>query len=157
VHGHWFVVASQKTVRIFTEVSERNRLKQLQEFDNPLGRERNRALVRKQAGLGVKSAGQGSVHYSEKKRHDPHEEAAVQFAKKVCNFLESEFQNKKFKSLTIVAEPHFIGKLRTMMKPALQKFVTEWIKKDLLKTPYKELVCFLLPTKRDSATAASLI
>jgi protein required for attachment to host cells len=88
------------------------------------------------------------VHYSETKRHDPHEEAALQFAKKVTDFLESEYRKKKFKSLTVVAEPHFLGKLRAAMEPAVQEHVTEWIKKDLLKTPQKELVHFLLPIKK---------
>ena len=154
---HWFVVASQKTVRIFAEVPHKNRLEQLIEFDNPLGRERNRALVRKQAGHGVKSVGRGSVHYSEKKRHEPHEEAAQQFAKKIADFFESEFREKKFNSLTIVAEPNFLGKLRASMEPHIQKLVTEWIKKDLLKTAQKELVDFLLPLKKKMAPEADSI
>ena len=68
--AHWFIVASQKTVTIFTEVSDRNRLQQIKVFDNPLGRERNRNLIKKQAGHGTKSIGRiGSVYYSEVKRH----------------------------------------------------------------------------------------
>ena len=145
--GHWFLVASQKTARIYTEVSDRNRLRQLKELDNPLGRERKRVLIRKQAGEMVKSLGRGLVRYSENKRHDPHEEAALQFAREVANFLKSEHRQMHFRSLTVVAEPHFYGKLKDALEPKFLEHVTEWIKKDLLKTPKKELVHFLLPTK----------
>jgi len=116
---------------------------------NLLGRERNRALVRKQAGRGVKSSGRGAVHYSENKRHDPHEEAALQFAKMLTDFLECEHQRNNFKSLTIVAEPHFLGKLRGTMRPSIQETVTEWVKKDLLKTPQNKLVEILFPIKNE--------
>ncbi len=163
--GHWYVVASQKTATIFTENSEiadskatisktkipkrgdlikrgnfnRSGFKTLKVFDNPLGRERNRALIRKQAGRGMKSVGRGTVHYSETKRHDPHEEASIQFAKEITQYLKKENQRKKFKSLTIAAEPHFLGKIRSSMDEELQSLVTEWINKDFQKIPPSQL------------------
>ncbi len=145
--GHWFIVASQKTVTIFTEVSERNRLQQIKVFENPLGRERSRALIKKEAGHGTKSIGRtGSVYYTEVKRHDPHEDAAIQFAKEIAHFLKSEYTKKKFNSLTVVAEPRFLGKIRSAMEPVVQATVIDWIKKDLQKIPQKKLAHFLLPT-----------
>ncbi len=63
---HWFVVASQKEARIFVRTPERQRLKLVQSLNNPLGTVKRRALVKKQAGRGVKSVGHlGSIHYSE--------------------------------------------------------------------------------------------
>ncbi len=116
--GHWFVVASQKTAKIFTEAPKGGQLKLLKLFDNPLGRERNRALVGKQAGHGVKSMGRaGAVRYSEPKRHEPHELAASQFARQIVQFLEEEKKKRNYESLTVIAEPHFLGKLRSEMKP----------------------------------------
>ena len=151
---HWYAVASQKEVRIFVKTSERPQLKLLKVLTNPLGGEKRRALIKKQAGRGVKSIGHlGSVHYSQPKRHDPHEEAVIQFSKEVAQFLQSEKLRKNFDSLTIVAEPHFLGKLRTEMKPNLQSVVIDWIKKDLQKTPKKELIDFLLPKSSKSASA----
>ncbi len=146
---HWFVVASQKTVKVFTEVPERSRLKLLSTLDNPLGRERTRALIRKQAGMGVKSMGRtGFVRYSQTKRHDPHEEAAIQFSKEIAKFLKKQSQEKNFTSLTIVAEPHFLGKMKSSMEPSLQKMVVKWVKKDLEKTPKSQLPKFLLPNRK---------
>ena len=150
---HWYVVASQKEARIFVKTSERQQLKLLKVLTNPLGGIKRRDLIRKQAGRGVKSIGHlGSVHYSQPKRHDPHEEAVIQFSKEVAQFLQSEKLRKKFDSLTIVAEPHLLGKLRTEMKPNLQSVVIDWIKKDLQKTPKKELIDFLLPNSSKSAS-----
>lgn len=145
--GHWYVVVNQKNVRVFTEVSERNRLKQISSFENPLGGEKRRSLIRKQAGMGMRSLGRGQVRYSETRRKDPVEMASIQFAKTVVKYLAEEKRQKNFESLTIVAEPHFLGKLRAEMGVRLEKSVTEWIKKDLQKTPQKELQNFLLPKK----------
>lgn len=145
---HWYVVASQKEARVFIKTSDRKQLGLLKTLANPLWAVKRRDLVRKEAGRGVKSIGRiGSVSYSQPKRHDPHEEATFQFAKEISQFLESEKLKKSFESLTIVAEPHLLGKIRADMKDGLQKAVTSWLKKDLQKTPQKALVDFLLPKK----------
>ena len=142
---HWFVVMSQKTVRILTIDRDTNELKQLKLFDNPLGRLRKHDLVKKQAGRGQKSIGRtGLIYYSESKRSDPHEDAALQFAKQITDYLELERQQKKFQSLTIVAEPRFLGKVRSSMSPSLKKLVKTWQRKDLLKTPQSKWVQILV-------------
>lgn len=149
---HWFILASQKEARIFIKTSERKRLKLLKSLTNPLGTEKRRALVKKHAGRGVKSIGRiGSVSYSMPNRHDPHEQALIQFARELAQFLKSEKFKRNFESLTVVAEPHFLGKIKAEMRADLRKSVTKWIKKDLQKTPQKDLVGFLLP-KVGSAT-----
>ena len=151
---HWFIVASQKEARIFIKTLEREQLKLLKTLTNPLGSVKRRDLIKKEAGQGVKSVGHvGGAHYSQPKRHDPHEEAVVQFAKQVSKFLEGERLKKNFKSLAIVAEPNLLGKLRAEMATDLKNSVTDWIKKDLQKTPKKELVNFLLPKRTISASA----
>lgn len=147
---HWFIVVNQKMAKVFTEVSAANRLKQIEVLDNPLGRERNRNLVKKQAGSGVKSVGRGAVHYSRTKRHDPHEEASLQFASKIAQYLEKEWKKKSFKTLTVVAEPHFLGKIKAAMDPKLKQLVLKWVGKDLQKTPQKRLAQFLLPSDKKS-------
>ncbi len=138
--GHWFVVASQKTVKVFTETPQGGNLKLLKLLDNPLGREKKSALIRKQAGSGIKSNGRlGAVHYSESKRHDPHDQAALQFAREVVQFLDGERLHRNFETLTVVAEPHFLGKLKAKMKSKTEASVIDWIKKDLQKIPVNKL------------------
>lgn len=138
--GHWFIVTGRKTAKIFTEIPNSGKLKLLKVFDNPLGREKNRALVRKQAGMGTRTQGRfGAARYMEPKRHDPHEQASVQFARQLAQFLDEQRLTRNFESLTIAAEPHFMGKLRAEMKPRTETSVVDWIKKDFQKLPATHL------------------
>lgn len=151
---HWFIVASQKEARIFTKTSNRRQLKLLKTLTNPLGSEKRAALIRKQAGRGVKSIGRvGFVSYSEPKRHDPHEQAVKQFAKDISHFLESEKLKNHFDSLTVIAEPRLLGKIRKEMRSDFQELVMDWVKRDLQKTPTKKLTDFLLPPPKKTEPA----
>lgn len=155
---HWFAVASQKEVRIFIRASDRSRIELIKTLTNPLGTVKKRDLIRKEAGRGAKSVGGhlGSTHYTEGKRHDPHEEAEIQFAKEIAQFLESERLKNSFSSLTVVAEPHFLGKIKAEMNDKLQESVTDWIKKDLQKTPQHELAGFILPKSEPTSLDTSI-
>jgi len=155
---HWFVVASQKEVRVFIKSSDPKRIQLVRTLTNPLGLVKKRELIKKEAGKGTKSIGahMGSTHYSEGKRHDPHEESEIQFAKEIAHFLEIERQKSSFASLTVVAEPHFLGKVKAEMNNKLQNVVTDWIKKDLQKTPQRELADYLLPKVKNSSLDATI-
>jgi protein required for attachment to host cells len=147
----WFVVANQREAKIFVEIPQDGKLKILKTLTNPLGFEKKRGLIRKEAGRGVKSIGRASsVHYTERKRHDPHEEAVIQFAKELCQFLQSEKLKNSFESMAVVAEPHFIGIIKAEMKVSLKKSVTNWIKKDLLKMPQEKLNSILYSPTKDN-------
>lgn len=142
---HWYVVASQKEARIFIKTKEKPPLKLLSTLPNPLGGEKRRDLIKKQAGKGVKSIGHlGSVHYSKPKRHDPHEDAIDQFVKQIVEFLEQEKLRRSFDSLSVVAEPHLLGKIRSAMREDLKVTVIHWIKKDLQKTPKNKFADLVL-------------
>jgi len=132
--------------------SDTKRIQLVRTLTNPLGLVKKRELIKKEAGRGTKSIGihMGSTHYSEGKRHDPHEESEIQFAKEIVHFLEIEKGKNSFSSLTVVAEPHFLGKVKAEMNNKLQSIVSDWIKKDLQKTPQRELADFLLPKIKSS-------
>ncbi len=141
MNDHWYIIASQNKVKVFEEVLNKKKLKVVKIFKNPLGRVRSHELIKKQAGRGVKSSGRmGAVHYSETKRHDPHEEAAKEFANQISNFLDLERQKSKFKFLSLAAEPKFLGKLKAAMGKRLEESVVEWINKDLEKAPQEKIL-----------------
>lgn len=145
----WFVVASKKEARIFTQDQKSKRLQLFVRLSNPLAQEKRSSLVRKKAGHGLKLFGRhGVVRYSDNKRSDPLEIAALQFAKEVVHFLEIERLKKSFDSLTIVAEPHFLGKIKNSMPEPLKREVSQWMGKDLQKTMLVELPKFLLGSKK---------
>ena len=142
---HWFVVANQKQAKIFIENRETHHLQFFQSLKNPLGDETRRSLIRKESGQGLKSVGtRSAVRYTEGKRHDPVEMASLQFARSICDYLRGEKMKNSFLSLTMIAEPHFMGKLRAQMPSALQEHVVDWVNKDLLKTPQDKLSQMLL-------------
>lgn len=141
---HWFMVASKKEVRIYAGSPEAGQMILLKSLINPLGQTKRADLIHKEAGRGMKSIGRHStVRYSEPKRHDPLENSLKQFARSIVHFLEGERQQHRFATLTVVAEPHFLGKLKAEMRPLLRKCVFAWIKKDLQNTP-KNLLSDLL-------------
>lgn len=149
MNSHWFVIASQNVVKIFADASEKNRLTPIKILKNPLGRVKNRELIKKNSGMGITaSGGKSSLFYSEAKRQTPHDDAAKDFARQIIQYLEAEFEKHNYKTLTIVAEPHFLGKIRLTMDSKMLRLVNTWIRKDLEKTPQSQLPKHLFPKNK---------
>jgi protein required for attachment to host cells len=122
---HWFVLASEKEVRIFIRNSEKTHLQLLKTITNPVTVEKRRSLIHQAA------------------RHST--QASLQIAKEIVHFLKSEKRQKHFDALTIVAEAHLLGKIRAEMEPSLKHSVVRWLNKDLQNFPEQDLAHFLLP------------
>jgi len=138
--GHWYVIAGRAQARFFTETESRDRLKLVGTLKNPLAQARRRDLLRKQEGLSFRSSGRtGTFRSARPLRSDPLEEAASQFAREITKFLDQERKKKKFESLTIAAEPKFMGKIRAHMKAPTERRVLKWLRKDLDKQSIHEL------------------
>ena len=143
---NWTVVVNRTKAKIFVDqVGPVNRpvkgLKLIEELKNPLGRERNKALQNSKPSMGRSPTSVGPHSMTGEK--NPHEDAAVEFAKKVCLHLEKNQYNKNFEGLVLVAEPHFMGLLKKKMKKKLRDSVVQWVNKDLSKTPMKEILSHL--------------
>ena len=140
--GHWYVVGNQLELNVYTESSQRGKLKLVKAFKNSLGKEKKSAMIRNTAGMGIVSGGRtgrGAHRYMQAQRTDPREEAALQFSREVGGYLDKMGKLKEYSSLTVVAEPKFLGKLRSSMAPATEKKVSTWLKKDLCKAPKSKL------------------
>lgn len=149
---HWFVVISQKEARVFRKDPARRQLQLLDSLKNPLGGVKRSALVKKEAGRGLKSMGRtGAVGYSQRKRHDPREDASQQFARKIFKYLRARKLKNKFETLTVVVEPKLLGKIRGEMDDSIQNSVTSWIRKDFQKTPKRDIKNALLPKRVPSS------
>lgn len=135
----WIVVASQRRVRILTRSNDR-KYRLVRTLINPLGRTRDRDLVRHQAGTIERRGGGNNFGFSRPvARQSPHENAAIDFSKKVSSFLEKERDKNSFESLMIVAEPHFLGKLKSAMNSNLLRLVEDWVDRDFDKVSEHEL------------------
>ncbi len=134
----WAAVISRNKARILSVVPGINRkLKLLDEITNPLGRTRNRFMKSDKPGRGV-SSGRG-ITFSLTGEKDPHEDAAVMFVGKICDYLEKLRHKKKYEALIVVAEPHMMGILKKKMKSNLKNTVIKWVNKDLEKIPLKDI------------------
>lgn len=146
--GHWYIVASQKNMRVYV-MEENEELRMVHLLENPLAQVRRHDLVKKTSGRGVKAAGRDFlVRFTETSRQDPLEQASLQFAKKINHFLEQERSARAYTSLSIAAEPHFLGQLRSTMRPIIMRSVRRWIRKDLQKVPVERLAFFLSPPRQ---------
>jgi len=124
----WITVADAGGARIFSKMSETPGVTLLQELENPDGRAHTHDLVsdhRGQAekgGTGVMSAMQPPT--------DPHEEKAIEFARKLNHILEKAAAAGEFDRLSLVAPPHFLGLLRAHLGPASKHRLDKCAAKD---------------------------
>ena len=104
--GHWYVVGNQLELNVYTESSQRGKLKLVKAFKNSLGNEKKSAMIRNTAGMGIVSGGRtgrGAHRYMQAQRTDPREEAALQFSREVGGYLDKMGKLKEYSSLTVVA------------------------------------------------------
>lgn len=107
---HWIVVADQSKARIFTVADPRGELLQLQQLDNPVGREPAQSLGSDRPGRSFDSGGQG--RHAMGTSVEPKEQEAIRFAKQIGEQLRAASHAGECNSLLLVAGPHFLGLLR---------------------------------------------
>lgn len=135
-----YIIAGQKQAKFFIYDVDQKGLRFIHLLDNPLGDVKRSELIRKEAGTGLRSTSRNSTaRYAETKRHDPKEQVQIQFARSISEFMDKLTDRVKFDSITVVAEPHFLGKLRAEFSESLNKVITEWIAKDLQKASTAKL------------------
>lgn len=145
----WIIVASARDARIL-EKTTGNNLHQTKIIHNPLGREHNRAMTSDKPGMNRGKSYSGSGLHAMAKENSPHEYALQVFAKKLVNALWHDVNEKKIKRLTLIAEPHLLGKLRLLLeRKEIQGLHLIWVNKDLQNSSIEDISNFL--RKHDSA------
>lgn len=122
---NWIVSANRIQARIFSE----DPFELLKVLKNPLGREKNKALMTDKPGSGRSRYAKSTAIHSMSGEKDPHDEAAEQFARKICRYLELRHDDHQFANITIAAEPKLMGKIRSHMPKHLAQ-ATQWLAKD---------------------------
>lgn len=121
----WIVVIERSRARIFLA----NPFRHIETLENELGREKNKAMTTDKPGWSRSKLAQPSSTHSLTGEKNPHEDAAVDFARRISRHLEHEAQAHNFEELTIVAEPKMTGRIRQFLgSPALPE--VEWLRKD---------------------------
>ncbi len=121
----WIIIANRTQARVFKE----NPFELLKTLENPIGREKNKALRTDKPSSGKSQYSKSAGIHSMTGEKDPHEEAAIQFARELSRYLEHQGEQHRFDELVVAAEPKMMGRIRKTMAPHLAEIV-QWIQKD---------------------------
>jgi protein required for attachment to host cells len=141
----WVLVACASSAVLYDYVSRDSNthkpaLHVVEEFNHPDSRKKNTELVSDREGQYRSGSGHGNFVETS----DPHQFEAKAFAIELCKKLEQSRGANQFKSLVLVAEPHFMGLLRQCIENWPQQNVSiREILKDYTKEPVNKLLGLL--------------
>lgn len=149
--NRWIAVVTRTGARIYRGQSFRL----VEQLDNELGREKNRAFTTSRPTIGRnRTAGKASTHNMNGEAPKPHDETAKAFARKLALHLSRQLELKEFDELFVAAEPRMLGWLKGKMNQKL-KGKTIWMPKDLAKMTVAELRAAIRGSKSWQETANS--
>ena len=134
----WYVVANRVHAGLYVETSEKTFQPILHLFDQQ-ARMSEKNLDSDAPGSSVSSAGSGSIHHSLDRRFHTREQHAIQFARRISEHLEQMRQQGRYDELVLVAEPKFLG----LLKSSLSKGTLSRVKDELpseLNAPSDQLL-----------------
>lgn len=126
MHKSWIVIVSKSNARIF----ERNKkkLKLVKYLENPSVSLSEKDHVSDRRGSMAQGGGYGHQSFSPKT--DAKTVAEEKFAKEVNDFLGVSRNHHKYDDLVIVAEPSFLGVIKSNLNKEVNKQVIDFINKD---------------------------
>lgn len=136
----WVVVADSSKARFFRGTSPTREMEEFNDMVNEEARQREGDLVTDKPGRfhddqGDTRAGapRSSTQPSAK------DQSAVEFAKRIADFLDRHAGPGDFKHLSIVAEPTFLGRLRKTLGDATRQTILEEVNKNLTESRQEEI------------------
>jgi protein required for attachment to host cells len=134
----WILVAHRAGARVFEHNNSQPGLQLVSTLQNEAGRLKSGALESDKPGSSFST---GAVHGGHPMGHEDlaHERVAEGFAKELCELLAKGRSDKRYDSLVLVAEPHFVGILRAKLDHQTAQLVTATVSKDLGHVPAHEL------------------
>lgn len=125
----WVVVAHRGGARVFENKGPGKGLDLLQKLDHPEGRLKNREIKSDKPGRSYES--HGGAHHAYDKEREPVMHVAEQFAKQISGLLDEGRNRQAYGRLVLVAEPRFLGNLRSALSRETASLVSATIDKDL--------------------------
>lgn len=124
---HWYVVAHKAGARIFEQEGVAPTLSLIEEIDHPEGTLKNQDIVSDRAGHA--DPGRNSYEWST----DPKDHVIDLFAKRVAEHLEAKLDEGRFSTLTLIAGPKLLGKIRASLHARVKEKIRKELPKDLAK------------------------
>lgn len=134
----WILIADASRARLFASPKKGQPWKLVDEFDHPESRMKNRDINMKEQGRTRQSFGAGHRPRMEPDT-EPKEVEAEHFAHELVEKLSDGLTHKSYSSLALVAPPHFLGLLRSMLDDQASKHVVATVDKDYTDSDVREL------------------
>lgn len=120
-----YVIANRVEARIFKD----SPFELVKTLVNNLGREKNKVLRTDKPGWSRSRFSKSSGIHAMTGEKNPHEEAAVQFARKISRYIERQKNIHAFDQMVIAAEAKMMGRIRSQLDVRVAEDV-RWLKKD---------------------------
>jgi len=133
----WIVIADSSRVQILTRRAEQPGFDIVTAFQAPEGHASAHQLGSERPGRMQESA--NSAHHSVEPRHDPHEEATIEFLRTIARYLNDNATREDVPGLILFAPPRALGHLRKMLEPGVARKIRAEVPKDLTKIPLTDL------------------
>ena len=124
----WLIIANASKARIFEGTSPMGELNEIFEIENESARLQEKDLVTHGAGRRHDDGPYGQKSAMER---DPLDVETNNFVREVVRFLEKHRNSGSFESMSIIAEPRVLGKLRKEMPTSLRALVIEEVSKNV--------------------------
>ncbi len=128
---NWVVVADKAHCRLFSQSTRHGPLTELPGLTSPQAGLKNQDIDSDRPGRTFSSG--SSRRHSKSPPVSPVEQAAIRFAKDIADHLESARNSNRFGGIIVVAEPRFLGHLRSAFGRQLRETVVNEIDKDLIE------------------------
>ncbi|MEK6771241.1 MAG: host attachment protein [Pseudomonadota bacterium] len=133
----WIVVAHRGGARVFENKGPGKGLDLLREIDHPEGRLKNREIDTDKPGRSYESHGAARHAYDKERESTTH--VAEQFAKQISGILDEGRNRQAYGRLVLVADPRFLGNLRSALSRETASLVLATIDKDLGGVDQREM------------------
>lgn len=137
----WILVAHRSGARLFENRGPGKGLELLQTLEHPAGKLKNRQIDSDKHGRSFDRRGGGRHAYTAEQEPTVH--VAEQFAKQLAALLDEGRTQQRYVQLVLVAEPRFLGILRSTLAAPTAALVSATLDKDLGNADPRELPRYL--------------
>jgi protein required for attachment to host cells len=134
----WILVANRIGARLFENPGPGQGLRPVRDISHPEGHLRNQDINADKPGRSHDSMQTGGRH-AMGKENDPKEQELTRFSRHLAEILEEGRTHNRYARLILVAEPRFLGHLRTALNKKTSGMVSATLDKDLCEISDAEL------------------
>lgn len=133
----WILVADESRARLFRAGVSDGELEEIAAMEHPEGRMHGRELTEDEPGSSHTSV--GGVHHGFQPHTPVHEKISREFARELADLLEAGRVSHAFDQLTLVAEPKFLGMLRSTLSHEVSKMVARSLSRNYTQSTPEQI------------------